>query len=233
MPQSYVAWMRLPSAPGVTSRSMPPTALPASTRGFSSSHSPISSPPATSACSYIQEKAAFIFCVEDRALFCPDCDQQIHSPGSLSANHQRFLATGICVALSSDNPSKVVAENRLGPPPPSQKAQQVPKTEVSISASHWGVDELLQLSDFDSSDKKEQIEFGELDWLADMGIFTDQLPQEALAPTEVPQLPASQHLNNHTSSRITSKLGVTTKKPRIELLVDEDEAEHLTVPDLG
>ncbi|KAI4372729.1 hypothetical protein MLD38_010928 [Melastoma candidum] len=185
-------------------------------------------------CDICREKPAFIFCVEDRALFCQECDEPIHSPGSLSANHQRFLATGIRVALSSESPAKVVEENRSGPPPPSQNARQVPKTEkVSVSASHWGIDELLQLSDFDTSDKKEQIEFGELDWLADMGIFTDQLPQEALAPAEVPQLPAQQHQSNHSSSRTTSKLGVSNKKPRIELLVDEDEEEHFTVPDLG
>ncbi|MFS7943264.1 putative transcription factor interactor and regulator Znf-B family [Helianthus anomalus] len=43
----------------------------------------------------------FIFCVEDRALFCRDCDELIHSAGSLAANHQRFLANRIRVALGS------------------------------------------------------------------------------------------------------------------------------------
>ena len=48
-----------------------------------------------------QEKAAFIFCVEDRALFCRDCDEPIHVPGTLSGNHQRYLATGIRVGFAS------------------------------------------------------------------------------------------------------------------------------------
>ncbi|KAI8027488.1 B-box zinc finger protein 25 [Camellia lanceoleosa] len=46
-------------------------------------------------CDICQEKATFIFCVEDRALFCRDCDEPIHSASSLFANHQWFLATGI------------------------------------------------------------------------------------------------------------------------------------------
>ncbi|KAJ6370475.1 hypothetical protein OIU76_028704 [Salix suchowensis] len=41
-------------------------------------------------CDICQEKTAFIFCVEDRALFCRDCDEPVHSAGSLSANHQRL-----------------------------------------------------------------------------------------------------------------------------------------------
>ncbi|GJN02482.1 hypothetical protein PR202_ga19838 [Eleusine coracana subsp. coracana] len=46
-------------------------------------------------CDVCQERPAFIFCVEDRALLCRDCDEPIHVPGTLSANHTRFLATGI------------------------------------------------------------------------------------------------------------------------------------------
>ncbi|KAK4352988.1 hypothetical protein RND71_028506 [Anisodus tanguticus] len=52
-------------------------------------------------CDICQENTAFIFCVEDRALFCNKCDEPIHSASSLSAKHQRFLATGILVGLTS------------------------------------------------------------------------------------------------------------------------------------
>ncbi|XP_066363369.1 uncharacterized protein [Miscanthus floridulus] len=51
-------------------------------------------------CDVCQEKAAFIFCVEDRTLFCRDCDEPIHVPGTLSGNHQRYLATGIRVGFA-------------------------------------------------------------------------------------------------------------------------------------
>ncbi|KAL5781146.1 hypothetical protein ACOSP7_006175 [Xanthoceras sorbifolium] len=184
-------------------------------------------------CDICQEKAAFIFCVEDRALFCRDCDEPIHSPGSLSANHQRFLATGIRVALSSSC-SKDSEKSRFEPP--NQNTQptsvKIPSQQPSSISSPWAMDDLLQFSDFESSDKKEQLEFGGLEWLTDMGIFSDHLPQEALAAAEVPQLPVSQS-NNVTSYRPT-KSNMPNKKPRIEISHDDDDDdEHFTVPDLG
>ncbi|CAK7322629.1 unnamed protein product [Dovyalis caffra] len=190
-------------------------------------------------CDICQEKAAFIFCVEDRALFCRDCDEPIHSAGSLSANHQRFLATGIRVALSSscskDTP-KTSSE------PPNQSAQQtslkLPSQPASSFGSSWAVDELLQFSDFETStDKKEQLELGEFEWLADMGLFGEELPREALAAAEVPQLPISAPSN--VSSYRPTKFSTPHKKPRIEIADDDDEhftvpdLEHFTVPDLG
>lgn len=107
---------------------------------------------------YIQDKPAFIFCVEDRALFCQDCDEPIHSAGSLSANHQRFLATGIRVALSS-NCNKDNEERRLEPQPPNRNAQQtsvkVPPQpqQVPTFTSSWAVDDLFEFTDFESPDK--------------------------------------------------------------------------------
>ncbi|KAJ6371815.1 hypothetical protein OIU77_002186 [Salix suchowensis] len=137
-------------------------------------------------CDICQEKTAFIFCVEDRALFCRDCDEPVHSAGSLSANHQRFLATGIRVALSSSC-SKDTQTNSSGPP--NQK----------------------------------------FEWLADMGLFGEQLPQETLAAAEVPQLPISPPANANTHR--PTKFSMPHKKPRIEISDDDDE--FFTVPDLG
>lgn len=121
-------------------------------------------------CDVCQEKAAFIFCVEDRALFCRDCDEPIHVPGTLSGNHQRYLTTGIRVGFSS-----VCSANADHLPPPAPKgnskppasgiaAAAAPKPAVSAAAqevpsspflppSGWAVEDLLQLSDYESSDK--------------------------------------------------------------------------------
>ncbi|XP_010268200.1 PREDICTED: B-box zinc finger protein 24-like isoform X1 [Nelumbo nucifera] len=182
-------------------------------------------------CDICQEKTAFIFCVEDRALFCQDCDESIHSANSLSANHQRFLATGIKVALRSgcnkDN-------NKGFLEPPNQKPQpvamKIPSPQPSTFASPpWAVDDLLQFSDFEPSDKqKESVEFGELEWFTDIGLFGEQVPQETLAAAEVPQLPVLQP-SNATLYRPT-KPHMPLKKPRIEI---SDDEEFFTVPDLG
>ncbi|KAF5742743.1 hypothetical protein HS088_TW09G00803 [Tripterygium wilfordii] len=182
-------------------------------------------------CDICQEKAAFIFCVEDRALFCKDCDERIHPAGNLSANHQRFLATGIQVALSSSC-TKGTEKSIIDPQPNQGSKQMSTRTPVqpqSSFTSPWAVDDFLQFSDFESSDKKEQLEFGEFEWLTDMNLFGEQLPQEALAAAEVPQLPMSQ--SNNVSSYRPPKSSVPNKKLRIEM--PDDDEEFFTVPDLG
>ncbi|CAL5068637.1 unnamed protein product [Urochloa decumbens] len=128
-------------------------------------------------CDVCQEKPAFIFCVEDRALFCRDCDEPIHVPGTLSGNHQRYLATGIRVGFSSICGAGACAADALPPPkggsstnkpaPAAGNAKTTPVAAVSKAAaqpqevpsspflppSGWAVEDLLQLSDYESSDK--------------------------------------------------------------------------------
>ncbi|KAL0349334.1 UNVERIFIED_CONTAM: hypothetical protein Sangu_1161200 [Sesamum angustifolium] len=77
---------------------------------------------------------------------------------------------------------------------------------------------------------KEQLEFNELEWLTDINLFGEQVPQEALAAAEVPQLPVSPPSN--TTSYRPPKFYTAHKKPRIEVPDDDDE-EYFTVPDLG
>lgn len=77
--------------------------------------------------------------------------------------------------------------------------------------------------------QKEPLELGELEWLADVGLFGDQITEEALAAAEVPQLPVSQP--SSVASYRPSKHNTPYKKPRIEVSVNDDE--YFTVPDLG
>ncbi|KAK9058361.1 hypothetical protein SSX86_023202 [Deinandra increscens subsp. villosa] len=188
-------------------------------------------------CDICQEKTAFIFCVEDRALFCRDCDEPIHSAGSLAANHQRFLATGIRVALSSSSAKEPEKNHREPPPPATTTTAAVPqavpvKTQANqisgYTSPSWAVDDLLQLSDFEPSDKKGQLEFGELEWLTDYDVFGDEA-------AEVPQLPAASQPMNTAPFRQTKLYVPQTKKPRYDLsyIQEDDEDEYFTVPDLG
>ncbi|XP_027061493.1 B-box zinc finger protein 24 [Coffea arabica] len=181
-------------------------------------------------CDICREKAAFIFCVEDRALFCRDCDEPIHSANTLAANHQRFLATGIRVALSSSCNKEGVKSHMEPQPPKQQFSSKMPTQQLSsMTSSSWAVDDLLQFSDYDSSDKKGQLEFGELEWFSDIGLFGERAGEEALSAAEVPQLPVPQSSNG--ASHKTPKLYMPYKKPRIEL--EDDEKEYFTVPDFG
>ncbi|CAL0322102.1 unnamed protein product [Lupinus luteus] len=187
-------------------------------------------------CDICQDKPAFIFCVEDRALFCQDCDEPIHSAGTISANHQRFLATGIRVASSSN----CTKDNEKSHSEPSNRNAQlvsveVPSQQVPTFTSSWAVDDLLELTNFESDDKKEPLQFGDLEWLQE-GLFGEQFPHEALAAAEVPQLPPT-HISSNVASYRTYKSYLSHKKPRIEVQYndddDEDEDEFFTVPDLG
>ncbi|KAK7409937.1 hypothetical protein VNO78_00352 [Psophocarpus tetragonolobus] len=46
-------------------------------------------------CDVCQERRAFVFCQQDRAILCKDCDGSIHSANELTRKHNRFLLTGI------------------------------------------------------------------------------------------------------------------------------------------
>lgn len=72
---------------------------------------------------------------------------------------------------------------------------EVPAQQVPSFASSWAVDDLLEFTDFDSSDKKQSLEFRELEWLSDAGLFNEQFPHEGLAAAEVPQLSVT-HASN-------------------------------------
>ncbi|KAL5543157.1 hypothetical protein UlMin_010867 [Ulmus minor] len=183
-------------------------------------------------CDICQDKPAFIFCVEDRALFCQDCDEPIHSANSLAAKHQRFLATGIRVA-SSSNCNKDTEKSCLEPPPnrnPQQISSKMPSQQGSSFPSSWSVDDLLHFSDFESDKQKDSLEFGELEWLGDdvNTIFGEQIAPEALAAAEVPQLLVPQSSN---ATYRPTKSSTPYKKPRIETPVEDDE--YFIVPDLG
>ncbi|XP_026420939.1 B-box zinc finger protein 24-like isoform X1 [Papaver somniferum] len=203
-------------------------------------------------CDICQDKTAFIFCVEDRALFCKDCDEPIHSAGSISSNHQRFLATGIRVALASSCAKET--EKQIPEPPSNQKLQPACATKHTVQSLQtvpqqpsnyansptWAVDDLLQFSDFESSDKLQKdssIDFGELDWFTDIGMYNNQVNQEAsMAAAEVPQLSiSSMQPSNNTAATYKSIMKSNyympaNKKPRIEI---SDDEENFMVPDLG
>lgn len=53
-----------------------------------------------------------LFCQEDRALLCRDCDVPIHKANELTKKHNRFLLTG--VKLSADTSSYQAATSSSG-----------------------------------------------------------------------------------------------------------------------
>ncbi|GAB2265670.1 hypothetical protein Dimus_000710 [Dionaea muscipula] len=189
-------------------------------------------------CDICQEKAAIIFCVEDRALFCQDCDESIHVVSTFAANHQRYLATGIKVALGlkcTKETEKFCKEppNLNGPQvtvkQPSVKLPAVKQPVQQSSSPSWAVEDLFEFSELGPTDKKGAVEMGELDWWSDMSLFGEEFPQEALAAAEVPEVPVSQPSN--AIHHRPNKAGLPHKRPRI--VFPEDDDQYFIVPDLG
>ncbi|CAJ1973043.1 unnamed protein product [Sphenostylis stenocarpa] len=56
-------------------------------------------------CDICQEKRAYLFCQEDRALLCRECDLPIHRANELTQKHNRFLLTGVKLSATSLDPA--------------------------------------------------------------------------------------------------------------------------------
>lgn len=53
-------------------------------------------------CDICQERRALLFCREDRAILCRECDIPIHRANEHTLNHNRFLLTGVKLSASSN-----------------------------------------------------------------------------------------------------------------------------------
>ncbi|TVU02403.1 hypothetical protein EJB05_20565, partial [Eragrostis curvula] len=78
---------------------------PSASSSGSAAHQP--SPPL---CDICQEKRGLLFCKEDRAILCRDCDVSVHTTSELTMRHTRFLLTGV----------RLSAEPAASPAPPSE-----------------------------------------------------------------------------------------------------------------
>ena len=59
----------------------------------------------------MQEKRGFLFCKEDRAILCRECDVAVHAASELSMRHTRFLLTGV----------RISSEPAASPAPPCEE----------------------------------------------------------------------------------------------------------------
>lgn len=57
----------------------------------------------------MQERRAFLFCREDRAILCRECDVSIHRANEHTQGHSRFLLTGVKLSSFSSSSSDSAA----------------------------------------------------------------------------------------------------------------------------
>ncbi|CAH9067836.1 unnamed protein product [Cuscuta epithymum] len=53
-------------------------------------------------CDICKERKAFLFCQQDRAILCRECDASIHKVNEHTKKHSRFLLTGVKLSATSD-----------------------------------------------------------------------------------------------------------------------------------
>uniref|UniRef100_A0A1J3HBM4 B-box zinc finger protein 21 n=1 Tax=Noccaea caerulescens TaxID=107243 RepID=A0A1J3HBM4_NOCCA len=62
---------------------------------------PSSSNNSSPLCDICQDKKALLFCQQDRAILCKDCDSSIHSANEHTKKHDRFLLTGVKLSATT------------------------------------------------------------------------------------------------------------------------------------
>ncbi|KAG0496558.1 hypothetical protein HPP92_001249 [Vanilla planifolia] len=166
-----------------------------------------------------------------RALFCQDCDESIHIAGTLSAKHQRFLATGVRIGFNSD--TGLDSEVHHPEPPNGNSMVQSPKIASKVQATLastptlWAIDDIFQLPEYEATNKRSPAGFAELSWFSGIGLSPES-ERSLAAAAEVPQILFSQP--GSESLYRAHKTSMPFKKPRMEMLQNED---FFTVPDLG
>ncbi|XP_019155883.1 PREDICTED: B-box zinc finger protein 21-like [Ipomoea nil] len=68
-----------------------------------------SSPKHSPLCDICQERKAFMFCQQDRAILCRGCDVGIHKANEHTQKHNRFLLTGVKISATSSSSSSSAA----------------------------------------------------------------------------------------------------------------------------
>ncbi|CAH8313422.1 unnamed protein product [Eruca vesicaria subsp. sativa] len=91
-------------------------------------------------CDICQEKKALLFCQQDRAILCKDCDSSIHSANEHVKKHDRFLLTGVKLSTTSsvykptsESSSSSSQDCSVPGPPSSKKPLSAPQSNNSKS----------------------------------------------------------------------------------------------------
>ncbi|KAL8459084.1 hypothetical protein ACS0TY_036530 [Phlomoides rotata] len=119
------------------------------------------SPKQAPICDICQEKRAFLFCQQDRALLCKDCDVPIHKANEHTQKHTRFLlagaklsATSSLYSASSSSSDVVVSKPApISHGTPSPAKSTTPQSTTSSISEYlmetlpgWHVEDLLDSS---------------------------------------------------------------------------------------
>ncbi|KAL4277873.1 hypothetical protein GQ457_03G038410 [Hibiscus cannabinus] len=107
-------------------------------------------------CDICQEKRAFLFCQQDRAILCRDCDVPIHAANEHTQKHNRFLLTGVKLSASSSlytpsSSSPIASLSNVGDSVPEFKSQLLAENPVSASPANFNPSSLAKSSSINTT----------------------------------------------------------------------------------
>ncbi|XWS24437.1 hypothetical protein CRYUN_Cryun28dG0102000 [Craigia yunnanensis] len=102
-------------------------------------------------CDICQEKQAFLFCQQDRAILCRDCDVPIHAANEHTQKHNRFLLTGVKLSATStlytsSSSSSIASLSNGGDSVPVFMSQPLVKNPISVSPANFNPSSLAKSS---------------------------------------------------------------------------------------
>ncbi|KAM1387936.1 hypothetical protein ACFX2I_016122 [Malus domestica] len=90
-------------------------------------------------CDICQERRAFLFCQQDRAILCRECDLPIHNANEHTRKHNRYLLTGIKLsatsALYKSSPPRPTVATASSETASTDLKKHQPSTKKSVSAA--------------------------------------------------------------------------------------------------
>ncbi|XP_031271647.1 B-box zinc finger protein 20-like [Pistacia vera] len=102
-------------------------------------------------CDICQERRALLFCQENRAILCRDCDISIHKANEHTKKHNRFLLTGIKLTASSSSYPTSSSSNCCDTITTTTTSKTMNKSSASVSnlipSTPYKVEDNNQISD--------------------------------------------------------------------------------------
>ncbi|XP_051150904.1 B-box zinc finger protein 21-like [Andrographis paniculata] len=193
---------------------------------FTLIHSP--SPKQAPVCDICQERKAFLFCQQDRAIMCRECDGAIHRANEHTRKHARFLLAGVKLspttslyAAPPSSPESATSGLSNSSEPvctvstPSTAKGTTGESEKSFSGTFtepgWHFDEFLDSSYIFKDGENELLPLWDSDWATNSSYTSGYFPtgkMEIWVPQQNPGGLGEQsfkEFTNNSNSRSTRK----------------------------
>ncbi|XP_028765697.1 B-box zinc finger protein 20-like [Neltuma alba] len=103
-------------------------------------------------CDICQERRAYLFCQEDRAILCRECDVPLHRASEHTRKHNRFLLTGVklSASISSSDSQSNMKRHRSSVSSQNASSSMVNRSLLASATGFGNVEDQSMISDTSS-----------------------------------------------------------------------------------